>query len=197
MFSAENILYIQQVNALLPQPVKAKPAAFVCRHCNYINETTFLYCTNCGYSLQNKPECIGGNQHIDQHKADLLRAENTVVAARLVLYVIASFLSLGFFFIFAEGNRKYIVVLMALLLSGLFFSLAFWSRKNPFPALLTSFIILIVFSTINIFRSLAMAVITLRGITGILICLALLVVILRGLQGAYRINLMKEELHIK
>ncbi|SFP68204.1 zinc ribbon domain-containing protein [Parafilimonas terrae] len=194
MLSEENILYIQQISALQPQPVQTKPAALICHHCNYVNETEFLYCTNCGYPLQNKQGSNSYKQRIEQRKTALLKAENAVLAARVVLYIIASFLSLGFFFIFAESNRKYIVVLMALLLSGLFFLLASWSRKNPFPALLTSFIMLIAFSTINIFRSLTISTITFRGITGILICLALLMVILRGLQGAYRISLIKEEL---
>ncbi|MGN6213376.1 hypothetical protein [Parafilimonas sp.] len=194
MLSEENILYIKQVGALQPQSAKANPAALICYHCSYVNETEFSYCTNCGYPLQNKPASNSYKQRMEQRKTALLKAENAVLAARVVLYVIASFLSLGLFFIFAESNQKYIVVLMALLFSGLFFSLAFWSRKSPFPALLTSFITLIAFSTINIFRSLTISVITLRGITGILICLALLIVILRGLQGAYRINLIKEEL---
>ncbi|MFT4155260.1 hypothetical protein [Parafilimonas sp.] len=144
--------------------------------------------------MQNKYAGRTHNRHIRQQKIYLLKEKNAVLAARVVLYVMASFLSLGFFFIFAESAGKYIVMTMALLLSGLFFSLAFWSRKNPFPALLTAFIILTAFSFINIFRNIAIAVTTLRGISGILICLALLMVILRGLQGAYRINSFKEDL---
>lgn len=193
MLSEKNIRYILHLYTLQPQPVQAIPTALICRHCNYINEIHFLFCTNCGYAL-NRQGSGSGNQRMEQRKTALLKAENAVLAARLVLYVIASFLSLGFFFIFAENNRKYIVVLMALLLSGLFFSLAAWSRKSPFPALLTSFIMLVAFSIINIFRSFAIAAVTLRSITGILICLALLIIILRGLQGAYRISLIKEEL---
>ena len=193
MLSEKNRRYIQHLYALQPQPAQATPAALICRHCNYINEIYFLFCTICGYALK-KQGSGSGNQHMEQHKTAMVKAEKAVLAARLVLYVIASFLSLGFFFIFAESNRKYIVVLMALLLSGLFFLLAAWSRKNPFPALLTSFIMLVAFSIINIFRSFTIAAVTLRSVTGILICFALLIVILRGLQGAYRISLIKEEL---
>ena len=197
MFTVKNILFIQAINALQPQVDRKKPVAVLCNHCAYVNENEFSFCTNCGYPLQNNQLTDSYNQRI-QHRTNLLfKAESAVMVARIVLYVMASFLSMGIFFIFAESSRKYVVVIMALLFSGLFFFLAFWSRKNPFTALLTAFIILIAFSAINIFRSVVTSFTTLTGFTGMLICLCLLLVILKGVQGAYRINLIKEELQIK
>jgi hypothetical protein len=196
MFSTRQISSIQKINTLLPQSERKKSSAVLCSHCAYVNENEFSFCTNCGYPLQNKLLTEVFNKRI-QHRTNLLfKAKNAVIAARIVLYVMGSFLSMGVFFIFAESSRKYIIVMMALLLSGLFFFLAFWSRKNPFTALLTAFIILIAFSAINIFGSLVQSFTTLTGMTGMLICLALLLVVLKGVQGAYRINLIKEELQI-
>lgn len=197
MFSERQILLIQKIHSLQPQVAPKKPFAVLCMHCSYINENEFSFCTNCGYPLQNKLLTDAFNERIQQRTYLLFKAENAVLAARIVLYVMASFLSMGVFFIFAESSRKYMVVLMALLLSGLFFFLALWSRKNPFTAMLTAFIILIAFSAVNIFGSLVESFTTLTGFTGMLICLALLLVVLKGVQGAYRINLIKEELQVK
>ena len=194
MLFAKNIAYIQKINRLLPQFTVDEARASICNHCNYVNENDYVFCTNCGYPVQNYQLLNVYQQRIQQRTHFLFKAENAVLVARIVLYIMASFLSLGILFIFAKGNQKYIIVAMAFLLSGLFFFLAFWSQKNPFTALLTSFIILIVFSAINIFEKLSESFTTIEGITGMILCLALLFVVLKGVQGAYRINLIKEEL---
>ena len=197
MFSEKNILLLQRINALLPHVERRKPSAVLCRHCNYVNETEFSFCTNCGYPLQNRLLEDVFYKRIRQRTTILFKAESSVMFARSILYVIGTFLFMGIFFIFAESSRKYLIVLLALMLSGLFFFLAFWSRKNPFTALLTAFIVLIAFSAINIFSSLVQSFTTLTGVTGMLLCLVLLFVMLRGVEAAYRINLINEELQVK
>jgi hypothetical protein len=187
----------QKINSLSPKVECKKSQAAICRHCNYVNENNYNFCTNCGYPVKNIQLADAYEKRLQRRKNFLFKAENAVLAARIVLYIMAAFLSLGFFFIFTQSSQKYLIVFMALLLSGLFFFLAFWSQKNPFTALLTSFIILIVFSAINIFEKLSASFTTLEGITGMLLCLALLFVVLKGVQGAYRINLIKEELQVR
>ena len=195
-FSAKQILFIQKINALFPKFESKKSTAVICNHCNYINQTDYSFCTNCGFPLHNTNLVNAYYQRRQQRKNLLYKAENSVFIARIVLYVMGSFLSLGIFFIFAESSRKYLIVLMALLLSAIFFSLAFWSIKNPFTALLTAFIMLIVFSAINIFGRLAASFTTIQGFTGMLLCFALLFIVLKGVQGAYRINLIKQEMQL-
>ncbi len=197
MLPAKYILAAQKINSLLPKIEYKKPRAIMCGHCYNVNENDYAFCTNCGYPLQNIHLADAYHNRLQQRNKFLLRAETSVLIARIVLYVMAAFLSLGILFIFAKGNQKYFIVMMAVLFSGLFFFLAFWSRKNPFTALLTAFIILIVFSAINIFEKLVQSFTTAGGITGMLLCIALLIVVMKGVQGAYRINLIKEELQIK
>jgi hypothetical protein len=87
--------------------------------------------------------------------------------------------------------------MLALIMSGLFFFLAFWSRSNPLSAMLTAFIILITFSAINIFDKLKESFTTTQGLIGMLLCLSLVFVVLKGVQGAYRVTLMKQELQTR
>jgi hypothetical protein len=196
MFPAKNIATIQKINSLLPKPERKKAEVSICGHCCYINDNEYFFCTNCGYPLLDTKLVKAYNERRDQRINLLFKAETSVLFARIVLYVIGSFLSLGILFIFAESRQKYFIVLLALILSGLFFSLAFWSQRNPFTALLTAFIILIVFSAVNIVGRLAHSFTTIEGMTGMLLCLVLLFIVLKGVQGAYRINLIKQEMQI-
>jgi len=197
MTPLKNTTSVQTFNKLLPRIERATPSAEICRHCNYINLNGYSFCTNCGYPLHNDLLIEVYHKHLQQRTDILFKAETAVLIARIVLYVMASFLLMGIFFVFSEGNGKYLVVTLALLLSGLFFFLAFWSRRNPFTAMLTAFIILTTFSAINIFGKLVQSFTTIEGVIGMCLCLALLFVVLRGVQGAYRVTLMKEELQTK
>ena len=181
----------------LPYINGQKANAEICGHCVYVNKTDNAFCTNCGYPLRNNLLIKVYHEKIKERKELLFKAENSVVAARVILYVMASFMLLGTCFVFTESAEKYLIVILALIMSGLFFFLAFWSRNNPFSAMLTSFIILTTFCAINIFNRLMQSVTTLQGSIGMILCIALLLVVLRGVQGAYRVTLMKQELQTK
>jgi hypothetical protein len=180
VLTAKNISYLQTINNLLPRVGCEQPVAIVCNHCSYVNETFYSFCTNCGFPLKDPQLVSAFNEKQQQRNHFLFKAETAVMFARVVLYVIAAFLSLGIFFIFVNSTKKYIIVTMAVLLSGLFFFLAFWSQRKPFTSLLTAFIILIVFSAINIFGKLQQSFTTLEGMTGMLLCIALLFVVCRA-----------------
>src|SRR4051794_25561054 len=109
MFSLRQVAFIKKVNAFLPQPERKNGAAVICKHCGYINKNEYSFCTNCGYPLQNK-SADAFNTRMKQQDMLLFKAKTAVTAARLVLYMMASFLSMGVFFIFAESNRKYTIV---------------------------------------------------------------------------------------
>jgi len=188
---------IQKFNELLPAVRHEQFGADICAHCDHVNKTEYSFCTNCGYPLHDQQLVDVYHKRLQQRTDMLFKAESSVLIARIVLYIMASFLLLGIFFIFSDGNEKYFIVILALILSGLFYFLAFWSRNNPFTAMLTAFIILTTFSAVNIFGKLVQSFTTLEGLIGMLLCLALLFVVLKGVQGAYRVSLMKEELQTK
>ena len=181
---------------LLPD-VHDEPIADICAHRNYVNKKEYSFCTNCGYPLHNQLLVDIYHKRLQQRTDLLYKAESSVLVARIVLYIMASFLLLGILFVFSESSEKYFMVILAIILSGLFYFLAFWSRSNPFTAMLTAFIILITFSAINIFGKLVDSFTTIGGVIGMMLCLALLFVVLKGVQGAYRVSLMREELQTK
>ena len=91
MFPAKNIATIQKINSLLPKPERKKPKASICGHCSYINENEYLFCTNCGYPLQDTKLVKAYNERRNQCINLLFKAETSVLFARIVLYIIGSY----------------------------------------------------------------------------------------------------------
>lgn len=187
---------LQKPDVLLPVIEWKKSTAVICNHCNTVNAIEFSFCTNCGYPLKDELLVTSFYKKLEERKNVFLKAENAVFVARVILYVMASCLLIGILFLFSAVSMKYVIAMIAITLSGLFFFLAFWSRYNPFPALFTAFLFLITFSAINIFSKLALAFTTLQGFISMLLCISLLVVIMKGVQGAYRLTFIKPEVCI-
>lgn len=182
---------------VLPAIERNACVAEICKHCSYINEIEYAYCTNCGYPLHNELLVDAYNKKLKERNELLFKAQSAVLVARIMLYIMGSFILLGVLFVFSESNSKYVIAMLALTTSGLFFFLALWSRSNPFSAMLTAFIILITFSAINIFNKLVQSFTTSQGLIGMLLCLSLLFIVFKGVQGAYYVTLMKQELQNK
>jgi hypothetical protein len=189
-------LPVNKFNLLLPAIKRNMVTADICIHCTHINKPEYSFCTNCGYPLQDKLLIDAYYKKLKERNELLFKAENTVQVARIILYVMAFFLLFGILFIFSESTVKYLVATLALIISALFFFLALWSRSNPLSAMLIAVIILITFSAINIFDKLKQSFTTTQGVIGMLLCLALVVVVLKGVQAAYRVVLMKQELQM-
>jgi hypothetical protein len=189
-------LPVNKFNLLLPAIKRNAVTADICAHCRHINKFEYSFCTNCGYPLRDELLIDAFYKKLKERNELLFKAENTVQVARVILYVMALFLLPGILFIFSASTVKYLVATLALIMSVLFFFLAFWSRSNPLSAMLIAVIILITFSAINIFDKLKQSFTTTEGIIGMLLCLALVFVVLKGVQAAYRVALMKQELEI-
>ena len=153
-----------------------------------MNDIENFFCTNCGYPLKDELLVKTFYKTMQQKKYALHKAANAVFVARNVLYVMAVCLLFVMLILILPVHIKYLIALIALMLSGLFFLLASWSRREPFPALFTAFIILVTFSAINIFNKLDVLFVTSQGFTSLLLCIALLFVMMKGLQGAYKLS---------
>src|SRR6266498_4143522 len=102
----------------------------------------------------------------------------------------------GISFLFSDLDNRYLLVLASATFSGLFFLLARWSYSKPFTAIITGFIIVLTFSTISIFGEFVNAFTTVVGVYSILVTMILIYFLLRGVQGAYKVDLIKEEMEI-
>ena len=184
--------YFLQESHVLPMISYKKSNAVICDHCNYVNDIDNSFCTNCGYPLQDKLLINSFYKKLNEQKDLLFKAQNAVFVARAVLYIMALCLFSGILFLFSPVSIKYILTIIALTLSALFFFLATWSKRNPFAAIFSAFIILTTFCAINLFNKLTVLFTTSQGIISMLLCIALLVIMMKGLQGAYKLRFFKQ-----
>jgi len=199
-FAIINSEKIKQVHKHLPHIKPGNTSGSCCTKCFYINEPGNNFCTNCGYPL-HKGETLLLYQFRNKQRKELLRQSiYSVQVARVLLYIIAAFFTVGIGFLFGNLDNRFFLVFLMLASSALFFLIARWSLSRPFTALLTGFVIIVTFSTIAVFGEFTNNIFTYEqliytiavGSVSILICFFLL----RGVRGAYKADLINEEMHI-
>src|SRR3954452_884377 len=193
VFSAKKNIDINKVS---PKVKHEDASLAICSRCRFVNEASNNFCTNCGYPIKEKETSALYHVRMKQRKELLRKGEKSVKAARVLLYILSVLLLTGIGFIFGELPNRMFLVLASCTFSALFFLLAQWSYTKPLTALITAFILVITFSTISIFGEFVNAFTTVVGVYSLLINMVLVYFLLKGVQGAYKLDVAKEELEI-
>ena len=195
-FAIINSEKIKQVHKHLPHIKPGNTSGSCCTKCFYINEPGNNFCTNCGYPL-HKGETLLLYQFRNKQRKELLRQSiYSVQVARVLLYIIAAFFTVGIGFLFGNLDNRFFLVFLMLASSALFFLIARWSLSRPFTALLTGFVIIVTFSTIAIFGEFTNTFTSVQGVYTIAVSALISYFLLRGVRGAYKADLINEEMHI-
>ena len=167
-----------------------------CSRCFYINESANHFCTNCGYPIHDGETLLLYQLRNKQRREMLNQSKHAIVVARVLLYIIAAFFTVGLGFLFGELENKFFLTILMLAIAALFFFLARWSLVKPFTALLTSFVIVATFSTIYIFGEFTNTFKSVQGVYTIAFSALISYLLLRGVRGAYKADLINEEMNI-
>lgn len=194
--TASHPIKSKQVRYLLPAIKYPQTFYCTCSRCRYINAVANNFCTNCGFPVKEKENSALYHVRFKQRKELLQKGERAVQTARVVLYILAVFLFAGIGFLFGELENRFLLFLACIIFSFLFFLLAYWSYSKPFTALITAFILVLTFSTISIFGEFVSAFTTVVGVYSILISMTLIYFLLKGVQGAFKLDLIREEMEI-
>ena len=191
-----NFKKIRSLQNIAPQ-IKAAPAKnCTCSRCRYVNPGEYIFCTNCGHPLKDESSHTLYQVRTKQRKELLKKSEKAVQSARVILYILAGFFIVGIAFLFGELENRFMLAFVFIAVSALFLLLARWSLSKPFTALIAAFIIVLTFSTISIFGEFTNAFTTVQGVYSIAISMVLIYFLLKGIQGAYKSDLIKEEMEI-
>lgn len=186
---------LEKVHHILPKVLMYESEWTICNHCRHINESEWMYCTYCGYPMHKMDNAISlFHSRIREKHQMLLKSEKEISNGRIATYIMAAVFSTGLGVMFTEMPLRVVYAASAIVLSILFIILARWSKKNAFSALLTACIILITFSAIHIVNKITNQIFNYQGFYGISFYLLLLFFIIRGVQGAYKADLLREEL---
>ena len=179
-------------------PILKRPVIFycICARCNYVNAIANNFCTNCGYPIKEKENAALYHVRFKQRKELLQKGEKAIQAARVTLYILSALLLTGIGFFFSELKSGAILGIASVVFAFLFFMLAQWSFAKPFTSLITAFILVLTSSTISVFGEFVNAFTTVVGVYSILMSMVLIYFLLKGVQGAYKVDLIKEEMEI-
>lgn len=177
-------------------PLIATPCSehVACSRCRYVNPQQHTFCTSCGFVLaeENLPLY---QQRQQQRQMLLEQAENVIRYGRISLYILSLFflLFVGVLFGWKENNTT--LLLTGVTIAAFFFLLAKWSLLKPFSALLTGFIVVITLSVVIVFSELAAMHREIPAFSEVAAGLAFNFLLFRGVQGAYRADLLSDEMN--
>jgi hypothetical protein len=194
--TALNIKQIIKLNNLRPPAMHTSVFYCICNRCRYVNFVSNNFCINCGYPIKEEGTATLYHVRIKQRKELLKKTEKDIQAARVVLFVLSIFFLFGILFLFGSLANRFLLSLVSITFSGLFFLLARWSYSKPFIAISTGFIIILAFSTVSVFGQFVNAFTTVIGVYGMFTSMILIYFLLRGAQAAYKADLIKEEMEI-
>ncbi|QEC67467.1 zinc ribbon domain-containing protein [Panacibacter ginsenosidivorans] len=188
---------IAQAYKHLPQVKFGETPNQNCSRCLYINETGNNFCTNCGYPLHKGDMQLLYQFRLKQRKEMLKKNLLFIQIARVFLYSLSALLITACIgFMFGRLSNRFLIAIIALASAVLFLLLARWSLSKPFTALLTAFVIILTFTTIAVFGEFTNTFTSVRGVYTIAGSFAILFFLLRGVQGAYKADLINEEMQV-
>jgi hypothetical protein len=114
-----------------------------------------LYCPNCGFPQKGSQaemkkflsEMNYKQRLINDHKRAINKARYMLFAFAIIQFLGSIF----FFYLYYRFDTSLLLPLIGIIISGIYFGLGIWSKKNPFAAILTGFFIFILLITINFF----------------------------------------------
>jgi cell division protein FtsW (lipid II flippase) len=122
-----------------------------CENCQANHENQQKFCSQCSFPIGgNEDEKRSFRLTVSSRKRLFSDAQDKIKSAKTIIYVLAAlFVVFGLIAGFAQDDFSTMVV--NIVLSLVFLILAAWSKKNPFGAILTAFIIYITLHVTNAF----------------------------------------------
>lgn len=124
----------------------------VCFHCKSKGlKEEDVYCPNCRFPQRGTQDEMQAFLRFMKRKRSLLAEKtNSVKKARNVLFILAGLnLVVGVLMSQTDKANAAAYIIGGLIGAAIYFSLGMWSKKNPFAAILSGFIVFIVVIAIN------------------------------------------------
>jgi hypothetical protein len=124
----------------------------VCYYCKSTGLTeSDNFCPNCGFPQKGNQASMKrfiwnvNNKHtlLDKHKKAINKARNILYGLSAICLVVGILVG-----VLTKSNIS--IIITNVIASGIYLSLGLWSRKNPFPAILTGFFVYITIQVINV-----------------------------------------------
>jgi ribosomal protein L37E len=186
-----------RLTRLLPVSTHVNGYPVTCNNCGYVNNASNNYCTNCGFPAKpNSDRMALYNFRLFKRKEFLKECEGAIARARTTLYFMSVICITGIGYLFSNNRTNHLRGGVLMILSLIYFLLGRWSIKNPFTALLISFLMLISFMAINMWAEFIKMFTTATGVYLLFVQFILFYFLFRGVKAAYQVDIIEEEFKI-
>ncbi len=196
-FKAFNTKAAVKKSKLLPVRTDENNYPVTCTNCKFVNQKSYAYCTNCGYPVHpNQDRVAIYNMRLQRRKTLLQTCLIKISQARNALYMVASLLTFGIFYLFSDFEQSVIRGVVMVTLAGIYAGLGRWSLQKPFTSLLISLIIMLTFTAINTYAEFFAKSSFSGGLYMLLFQAVLIYFLLQGVKGAFHADVLEDEFKI-
>lgn len=193
-FPVHKAALTMQKNKLLPFKTDVNGHPVTCLTCNYVNNPTNNFCTNCGYPQQpGEARLAIYNNRITQRNNLRENCRKKIHHARNSLYVMAVSCLVGISYFINGKKNETLVALILFVLAAMYTSLGRWSSKKPFTSLLISLLLMLTFMAINAWMELASSFHSATGFYIFVIQVVLTYFLVQGVKAAFHADILEEE----
>jgi len=165
----------------------------LCPHCGVTVEETAAFCPSCGKAVSSgstgprvvEREELASTEAGIKLQAEGLRKEAHKAFVCLLVVAILQLVAAAIFYALSPALLQVSVVVG--IIGVLFFGLAFWARRSPFPAAITGLVILVTLWALDAIADPATVA------QGLLVKIIIIVVLVRAIQAGARYRRLMQE----
>ncbi len=166
----------------------------ICLKCQHVNNITHHFCTFCGYPVTQGTDWMAIYDYRQkQWQKQLTDCRQVVGQARGILYLIALVCTTGALYVLFKIPVNLVRGGVLTFIALLYFGLGKYSKRQPFTALIGSFLTLLSFIAINAWAEYGRIFTTSAGVYLMFIQFVLFYFIFRGAKAAYQAEVLEEE----
>lgn len=193
-FTAFNTKAALLHSRLLPGKINQNKYPLTCGNCKFVNPIDHHFCINCGFPIfPNKDTLTIYSIRLKRRKAIELSCSVRILQARNALYILATLLMFGLFYIFSAGKESVIRGTVMLVLGVIYAGLGRWSVFKPFTSFLIGLMLMLTFAAISTWAQFYEKEATSYALYTIFIQVIFIYFLWQGVKGAFHADILEEE----
>ena len=193
-FTALNASRAFLKSRLLPVRSHQNKYPLTCGNCSFVNPIDHQFCTNCGFPmLPNKDTLSVYTTRLKRRKAIKLSCKVRLLQARNALYIIATLLMFGLFYIITGGRQSVVQGTVMLVLGVIYAGLGRWSVTKPFTSFLIGLMLMLTFAAIITWAQFYEKKASSYAFYTLFIQVIFIYFLWQGVKGAFQADILEEE----
>jgi hypothetical protein len=163
-----------------------------CRSCQFLNNETAAYCSECGYPFNAIPEDRDRFiQQRDYSKYLLTELNQKIKKVQNMLFILAGLFGLvGIFMFFSNEENPVAFLIVYFIIGGIYTGLGFYTKKQPLAAIVSAFCLYLLLLILDAIED------PLTIFKGIIFKIIIIGTFIKGLKAANEAQKIKGQLNL-